>query len=196
MVFNTIGQIAPNIAMQMAYLSGELALGNQFTYTVTLNNTGINVASNLVVTNTLPAGLTIVDATANVGTVSINGNEIVWTIGQLPNGVAAQLSITVIPTEEGDFTHVINVGGNDGVTGTFSPVLTIGPPMLGVRTAGGSIEVHWPSVATAYSLERATTLLPPPDWNPVTNTPTVVAEEKILPCSITNQVMFFRLTRP
>jgi len=196
LVFNTIGHIAPNIGMQMAYLSGELALGNQFTYTVTLNNTGINVASNLVVTNTLPAGVTIVDATANVGTVSINGNEIVWTIESLPNGVDAQLNITVIPTEEGDFTHAINVGGDNGVTGTFSPVLTIGPPMLGVRTAGGSIEVHWPSVATAYSLERATTLLPPPSWSPVTNTPTVVGDESVVPWGTTNRVMFFRLTRP
>jgi uncharacterized repeat protein (TIGR01451 family) len=195
-VFNTIGQIASHIAMQMAYLAGELTLGNRFSYTITLNNSAINVASNLVVTNALPAGFNLISATANVGTLMTNGNQIVWTIGNLTNGVNARLTVTVLPIHEGEFTPDVHVVASDGIARDFKPVIAIGPPRIGIRRAGGSLELHWPGCASSYRLESSARLVPSAAWGSVTNVPVRVGDERVLPCTEARGRMFFRLSRP
>ena len=65
-------------------------VGDTITFTVTLSNTGPNTATNVQVTDVLPAGLTFVSATASQGTYdSATG---VWTVGTVDvAGVSAAL---------------------------------------------------------------------------------------------------------
>jgi len=64
--------------------------GDTITFTVGITNSGPAQATNLVVTDAVPAGLTVTGATPTVGTWA----DPTWTIGTLNNGASASLTIT------------------------------------------------------------------------------------------------------
>ncbi len=61
-------------------------------YTLTVSNNGPNDASNVIVSDYLPAGLNFVTSTASQGVYSASSGR--WTVGILANGDSATLSIT------------------------------------------------------------------------------------------------------
>jgi len=74
---------------------------SNITFTVTVNNYGPAVATNVVVANTLPAGATFSAAPA-VGTLSTNaGGQLVWNVGTMLKGAQAVLPVTVWTTLTG-----------------------------------------------------------------------------------------------
>ena len=67
-------------------------VGETVTFTTTLSNQGPNPGTGIVVTDALPAGLTLVSATPSPG--DYTGS--LWTVGDL--GVGAQATLTVVAT--------------------------------------------------------------------------------------------------
>lgn len=67
-------------------------LGRDVTYSIKVANTGTGEARSTVVTDTLPAGVTLVNASAG-GTAS--GGNVVWNLGTLKPGDSKDLSVTV-----------------------------------------------------------------------------------------------------
>jgi|GEM_PF-1663609 len=63
--------------------------GDNITYTIEVSNNGPAQATNLVVTDNLPAGLTFVSATPSTGTWTLPN----WTVGTLNTGANATLTI-------------------------------------------------------------------------------------------------------
>ena len=81
--------------------------GQTITYTITVTNNGAAQATNLIVTDVLPAGISFVSATPTVGTWSSPN----WTIGTLNNGDTETISITA----------TVDVGsGGTTITNTIS----------------------------------------------------------------------------
>ncbi len=76
--------------------------GQTITYTITASNAGPGVAANVVVSDTMPAGLTTLTSSATVGAYSTSTN--LWTIGTLATGTNATLTITA----------VVNIGNSIG----------------------------------------------------------------------------------
>src|SRR3989344_5329630 len=72
--------------------------GDSVTYTITVTNLGPADARDVEVSDTLPAGLSFVGASADIGTYD-SGTGI-WTIGLLTNGQTATLTITVEVTAD------------------------------------------------------------------------------------------------
>ena len=68
-------------------------VGDTITYTVTLTNNGPNNATDVTVTDLLPAGLTFVSSSAGLAYDSTTG---LWTVGALANGGSAMLTITAM----------------------------------------------------------------------------------------------------
>lgn len=68
----------------------------QITYTITIENDGPQDATNIAVTDVLPAGLTFVSSAPSVGTY--NQATGVWTIPSLTNGSSATLQVTATVT--------------------------------------------------------------------------------------------------
>ena len=62
------------------------------TYRVSVTNRGPDIATNVVVNDLLPAGITFSNSTASVGTY--NRTNGIWTIGAMSNGAVASLIIT------------------------------------------------------------------------------------------------------
>lgn len=83
-------------------------LGNEATFEVTVANTGPSPATNVEVTDLLPAGLTFVEAAATQGTyVDATG---VWTVGDLAVDGDATLTITATVDQEDEaITNVAQV---------------------------------------------------------------------------------------
>jgi len=69
-------------------------------FTLIVNNRGPDTAVDVKVTDKLPAGLSFLSYTANYGTYDPQTG--IWTIGNLPNGARAVITITSIVENSGE----------------------------------------------------------------------------------------------
>jgi len=89
-------------------------LGDVVTYTVTVTNNGPSAATNVTVTDQLPAGLDFVSATPSQGTY--DGITGLWTIGNLDAsgpGATVTLTIQATVTTLGSIVNVATSNGGD-----------------------------------------------------------------------------------
>jgi uncharacterized repeat protein (TIGR01451 family) len=116
--------------------------GDTLTYTMTVGNTGTADATGVTATETLPAGVTFVSATASTGTFDSTSG--VWTVGTVAVGATETLTVTV----------TVNAG-TEGSTlvdrFAVSPPPGVGPP-----------EVENPCPDDAAQSCASTDILPPP----------------------------------
>jgi uncharacterized repeat protein (TIGR01451 family) len=73
------------------------------TFTVQVTNNGPSTATGVFVADLLPAGLTLVSATASQG--SYAGGTGAWNVGNLENGASATLTIIATVTQPGTITN-------------------------------------------------------------------------------------------
>ena len=85
--------------------------GDNFSFTVTATNNGPNTATGVTVTDTLPAGVTLISSTPAAGTTFANPT---WTIGSIPSGQSRSLTLNMsVPggVTEGLFENVARIQG-------------------------------------------------------------------------------------
>ena len=127
-------------------MSGTFTVGGTVTYTVTITNNGTgNQADNPghEFTDTLPAGLTLVGATATSGTAATAGNTVTWDGSLAPLGGSVTITITATVNAGTQGTTISNQGtvsydANDN--GTNEPPLATDDPSVG--GAGQPDRVH------------------------------------------------------
>jgi hypothetical protein len=66
------------------------------------------------------------------------------------------------------------------------------PPILSVRKLGADIVLAWPTNATGFSLEYATTL-PTTNWLPATPPPVIVSDQNVVTNAMARDAAFYRL---
>lgn len=79
----------PDVELIKTTSATSVEEGNTVTFTVTARNFGVDPATNLVVTDVLPGGLSLVSATPNIGSWAAPN----WTIGTLTSGTLASIAI-------------------------------------------------------------------------------------------------------
>ena len=114
-VWNIIGDV-PSLAATIAYVPGQITAGMPFTYTIGLTNTGTNVVENVILTNALPFGMTVVNATATLGTVTVTNGTVIWNLGTVTNGVGGLLTVTAIDLATKKSQSVTISNSKGGVT--------------------------------------------------------------------------------
>ncbi|MCL6511041.1 MAG: DUF11 domain-containing protein [Anaerolineae bacterium] len=82
-----------NVRLRKFAAPSPVAAGAPLTYTLAITNDGPSAAQNVVVTDALPAEVSYVGATPEPALVS--GNLLSWTLGALPPGLSALITVTV-----------------------------------------------------------------------------------------------------
>jgi uncharacterized repeat protein (TIGR01451 family) len=87
--------------------------GGTMSYTLTVVNDGPSGATNVVVTDVLPTGLTFSSATSSQGTVNNNAGTVTANLGNMANGATATITINVnvSPTATGTLSNTATVTG-------------------------------------------------------------------------------------
>ncbi|MDP3484608.1 MAG: Ig-like domain-containing protein, partial [Methanobacteriaceae archaeon] len=102
-------------------VNSPVNVGNSVVYVVTAKNNGPDNATNIVISDLVPAGLTGVTVTPSVGTY--NSTTGVWTINSLASGVNATLTISGLAGTSMAGNNTTNVATQTGQT-EFSDLYT------------------------------------------------------------------------
>jgi uncharacterized repeat protein (TIGR01451 family) len=128
-----------DIALTKTASSGTVTVGSNLTFTITAHNAGPSNATGVLVTDPLPAGLTLVSATPTTGTY-VSGTG-VWTIGPLASGASTTLTVVVAVTTSGAIMNTAQKTGenesdpnpgNDVSSATITGTGLPGPPNGGM----------------------------------------------------------------
>ncbi len=109
----------------------QVSVGATFTYELTINNAGPDDATGVVVTDSLPVGLTLLAVTSSQGDCS--GTEtITCNLGALANGATATVTITVQADSTGQLVNEASVTAEtadlDDSNNHDSAAVTVRPP--------------------------------------------------------------------
>ena len=115
-------------AKTRASASATPAVGDTVSYLITVTNNGPSAATNVSLTDTLPAGLTVAGGNGAVTQGSYNAGTGLWAVGGLANGASATLTLV----------GTVNVGqGSQTITNTTSAAST--PDQLDPTTGGDDL---------------------------------------------------------
>lgn len=87
------------------------AVGSYVTYTLQATNSTAAALSNVVLTDVIPASMTYITNAATLGSATLSGQTLTWTIPYLPTGANAQLTLVVQPTAKGTYTNTVQSPG-------------------------------------------------------------------------------------
>ena len=99
--------------------------GNNLTYLLTVTNSGPAQATGVVVTDTIPAGVSFVSATPSQGSCG-PPNPITCNLGTINNGANATVTIVVTPTAAGPLSNTATVSGSQSDPNTSNNTDTEG----------------------------------------------------------------------
>jgi uncharacterized repeat protein (TIGR01451 family) len=99
------------IAKDADAVEDEAMVGDSFTYTLTVTNHGPSPATDIQVTDALPAGVNYESDTATQGWYDAMSG--IWNVGDLENGEWATLDITVTVTTVGDILNRATITAAD-----------------------------------------------------------------------------------
>ncbi len=132
-VSNTIGSILADLALVNAASPDPVEVGSELTYKLTVVNHGPLAATGVVVTDTLPAGMTFLESQASQGSCSGTAS-VLCDLGTLAKGETATVTIRVKPAVAGMVTNVAGVTGgvpdprlNDNSAMVRTEVISVAP---------------------------------------------------------------------
>jgi gliding motility-associated-like protein/uncharacterized repeat protein (TIGR01451 family) len=99
--------------------------GDEFEYTLTVQNNGTTDATDVEIYDKLPAGLVYVSSelTGSTATTTVNGQEIKWSIASFPVGssVEIKLLVRILPLPDGKGNTVLNTATVSSAGTELSP---------------------------------------------------------------------------
>lgn len=112
-VTNTLIPLVADLNVEKTVSDVEPAAGASIFYTITVKNEGPNDATNVVVTDVIPAGLTFVNSTpVHSGTAP----NLSWNLGSIANGASKSITVNVTVdngTEEDTITNTASADGSE-----------------------------------------------------------------------------------
>ena len=195
-----------DVSVDMSASPDTVNPGDFLTYTVSVSNIGPQLATDVLVVETLPAGMQLLFLPSGV-TCSQANNVITCQLGGIAAGgnVAFRLSGTVPTTPY--LTNTVTVSSSaadpDLSNNNDSLITALGgnpPPVTGVdmqiAMSGSTIQVSWPSDANGFVLETAPALATPPQWTASSAVPVTINGRNIVAELVGPGKKFYRLHHP
>jgi len=200
----TTESIVPQADLSVTATDGPdpLEAGDTLTYTILVRNNGPSIATGVMLTNVLPAGMNLSNVTTTIGSYTVVSNAVVCNLGTLGSGLPpATITVVGAPTFPGTITSLVTVTGSQTdivpANNTFSIKTSVVPLALAIAFAqeGNAVALRWPAPAAGYTLQYATAMRPT-SWAPYPATPTVVNGMNTVTVNMTNANRYFRLRAP
>ena len=138
-----------------------VSVANELTYTVRVVNQGSSAATGVVVTDTLPAGVSVQSMTSTAGTCAQNDSVVTCRLVSLAGDAADTISIVVKPTITGTIANTVSVIANepdpklDNNTATQSVAVTSSKDLIIVNLAVSAATVQsGKSVKVSYRVKN------------------------------------------
>jgi uncharacterized repeat protein (TIGR01451 family) len=108
-------EITADVAVHSVTAPSPIDVNTQFDYTITVTNRGPNIANGVIVTDTLPGGVSFLAATLPAGAMSSRvANVVTVTLGSLDVGASAEIKLTVnSPQTPGQIVNNVTVAAPD-----------------------------------------------------------------------------------
>jgi len=91
---------------------GQVTVGNNLTYILTVTNNGPDSANEVVLTDMLPSGVSFVSATPSQGSCTSSLPVVTCALDTINKGSSTTVGIIVRPTQEGNISNAAEVVGN------------------------------------------------------------------------------------
>jgi uncharacterized repeat protein (TIGR01451 family) len=91
---NPVGFVA-DLAVTKTASASTAMVGSHLVYFITVTNYGPSTSSNVLVSDDLPLGLTLISTNSTLGSVNRSGSTVIWNVGTLATNAGAQLTLTV-----------------------------------------------------------------------------------------------------
>jgi uncharacterized repeat protein (TIGR01451 family) len=102
-------RLAADLAVSVTASPEPVLAGAALTYAITVSNAGPADATQVVLTDLLPAGASFVSAEASEGTFTVNDGQVRFELGELAAGAVAPITLLVSPTLQGPARNVVTV---------------------------------------------------------------------------------------
>ena len=198
-VVTTIDTPTADLATGVVNSPNPVAIGTTVTYAISVTNFGPATATNVVITDILPVGLTF-QSVSPPGVFTNAGGTITYNLGTLGSGASGGFSILVTPTIPGTITNTVNVSSS--VTDPLkannkaTSKLVVQGVQLSFSQSSSSLVFSWPASASSYALQSTPTLSPPNWTNVISPAPALVNGQYTATIPISPGTLFFRLIAP
>ena len=188
-----------DLAVTVTDSPDPVTFGSNLVYSILITNKGPMDAPGVMLTNTLPATVTLKSATTTRGSLNTNANPIIGNLGQLAVNASATITLTVVPHSFGTIVNQTAVGSlypdpspaNNSVTTT---TFVQPRPLLSVQQIAALIvQVSWPVALSNFTLQYNTNLVSSASWSNDTGTIQIIDTNNVVTEQIGGAMRFYRL---
>ena len=114
-----------DISISIAASPSPVSVGADLTYTLTISNTGPADATDVLVSNALPANVATLSIIPSQGACSISGGMVIGSLGTVPGGSNATITVIALPTVAGTIltnTAIVSRGESDAYLGNNTAI--------------------------------------------------------------------------
>jgi uncharacterized repeat protein (TIGR01451 family) len=194
-----------DVRLRIGASADLVAPGATVSYTIHARNHGPAAASQVRVTDTLPAGMGFESATSDRGTCAFTNQVVTCDVGVLERSEEVTLTVVGQFPNEGVFANAATVtafeedpepGNNSGSVSTT--VVSNPSRTLSIAASPGNPQVliSWPTSAVPFALQAVSSLSSSNAWSELTNTPSIIAGRNRVTNPATGESRFYRLYRP
>jgi len=194
---------AADLGISQNAAPGSAQVLSNFTFTITVTNRGPSSAANVIITNVLPSGFSIVNIQSPPGSsVSQAGAVIACNLGSMNSGSSSTLTLLAQAGFDGVFTNTASVSSSTAdlnPANSASATITVTPnpdvPLLKIARASGKVVLSWPTNADGFILQSRPNLSPSSVWTTVTNARVTVGNLYMVTNNVDGTSNFYRLVR-
>ncbi len=115
-----VGATGAELAVTQTATPWYAKVGDDLTFDITVTNNGPDTANGVTLTDLLPAGVSLVSATASQGTVNTStAGQVDVALGDLADGASATIKVTIKSTAVGTLENTVNAAPADPAQDPF-----------------------------------------------------------------------------